>query len=202
MSGDIHSNISVQIDSQFPANIMHRSYLRLPSLQTMDSAISVTIVNEFSDGDSANPAFDITVSAGSPFLTAGAVGAKPLDVGSLTKDENNGGIYQCPGGDGNIRGAIGYNLPGGQDILVIYFDNGQSLLSTISAGVSITATEVDTAAGGSASVSGTFTVGGEEAKYSVRGVNFDEKDLFICLAGRRGCRQGGRLTLSVSEPEK
>jgi hypothetical protein len=85
-------------------------------------------------------------------------------------------MYQSPGGKGNIRGATGYNLPGGNDILVIYFDNGRSLLSTVSAGVSITATEVDTAAGGSVSVRGTFTVGSEEAKYSVRAANFDETD--------------------------
>jgi hypothetical protein len=142
----------------------------------MNSAISLTIDNRFSNGNLANPAYGITVSAGSPFLTAGAIGAKPIDIGSRTDERNNGGIYQSPGGKGNIRGATGYNLPGGKDILVIYFDNGRSLLSTISAGASINATEVDTAAGGLVSVRGTFTVGSEEAKYSVRAANFDETD--------------------------
>ncbi|KAJ7476156.1 hypothetical protein FB451DRAFT_1245994 [Mycena latifolia] len=132
----------------------------------MNSAVCLTINNRLTNGITANPAYGVTVSAGSPVLTAGVIGAEPIDVGSLTRESNNGGIYQSVGGQGNIRGATGYNLPGGKDVLVIYFDNGQSLVSTVPAGISISATEVDTAAGGSRILSGNFNVGREEASYS------------------------------------
>ncbi|KAJ7472919.1 hypothetical protein B0H11DRAFT_2037756 [Mycena galericulata] len=132
----------------------------------MNSAVLITIYNRLTNGITANPAYGVTVSAGSPVLTAGVIGAEPIEVGSLTRESNNGGIYQSVGGRGNIRGATGYNLPGGQDVLVIYFDNGQALVSTIPAGMSINTKEVDAAAGGSRSLSGKFEVDGEEAIYS------------------------------------
>jgi hypothetical protein len=134
----------------------------------MPSAVGLTIDNQLSDGIMANPAYGITVTAGSPVVTAGAIAADPIDVGSLSKKGNNGGIYQSVGGQGPIRGATGYNLPGGRDVLMIYFDNGRVRVSVVPGPISFSVAEIDIAAGGATQVNGSFNVDGDTANYSVR----------------------------------
>ncbi|KAJ7074988.1 hypothetical protein B0H15DRAFT_956871 [Mycena belliarum] len=135
-----------------------------------NTTITEDLIDQVEDEDrktaEGNPAYDVKVSAGSPVLTSGAVGAPPIDVPSQTREGNNGGIYQSLGGRGSVRGATGYNLPGGTDVLVVYFDNNRGLVSTVPAGSSLTTAEVEAAAGGSRTLTGTFTVAGERASYT------------------------------------
>ncbi|KAJ7902612.1 hypothetical protein B0H14DRAFT_3422108 [Mycena olivaceomarginata] len=129
---------------------------------------------------------DMILAERSPCVTRGKAISAPSEVEKTLAGETeverktvgNAGVYQSDAeGPMNVRGAVGYILPGGNSILVIYFDAVKCRLLVVDAGTAIDSKVVDAAAAKDEScVSGAIVLNG-------RGSNFRAKALSEIMPG-------------------
>jgi hypothetical protein len=120
---------------------------------------------------------DMILAERSPCVTRGKAISAPSEVEKTLAGETeverktagNAGVYQSDAeGPMNVRGAVGYILPGGNSILVIYFDAVKCRLLVVDAGTAIDSKVVDAAAAKDESyVSGAIVLNGRGSNFRV-----------------------------------
>ncbi|KAJ7512184.1 hypothetical protein B0H11DRAFT_2346137 [Mycena galericulata] len=138
-----------------------------------DSATTVklTLLNYLSGEDDSNPTCDMVLAEGSPCVTRGKTISPPTEVKSMSKTTGNAGVYQNATTEGrtDIRGAVGYIIPGGNSILVIYFDAVKCRLLTVDAGTAIDSKVVNRAdTEGQSMVTGSIVLDGGGSNFGAR----------------------------------